>query len=76
LNRKALASQPKELYLARTLPAAARPRANGRGFCAVLTSPALSRKLEQLATADVYFARGESILEERRKFIEQTNQNK
>jgi len=72
----ALSSQPKKLYLARTLPPAARPRANSKEVFAVLTSPELSRKLEQLATADLYFARGESILEERRKFIEQTTQNR
>jgi hypothetical protein len=76
LNVIALASTPKEICLARALPPAVRPRATGRRVCAVLKPPALSRKLEQLTTADVYFGRGESILEERRKIKEQTIQSR
>ena len=76
MNAIALASTPKEICLAKALPPAARPRANGRRVCAVLKPPALSRKLKELTTADVYFGRGESILEERRKIKEQTIQSK
>jgi hypothetical protein len=67
LNAIALASKPRELWFARALPPASISRANVKRFYTLLKPTALSRKLEQLTTADVYFGRGELIHKERRK---------
>ena len=67
MNAIALASKPKELCIARALQPAALFRANGIRVYTLLKLPTLSRKLEQLTTADVYFERGELIHKERRK---------
>ena len=67
MNAIALALKPKELCIARVPQPAAIFRANGKRVYTLLKLPTLSRKLEQLTTADVYFGRGELIHKERRK---------